>query len=208
MIELKNVSKILDHQTVLSNVNLVLKSGNIYGFVGRNGSGKSMLFRAISGLILPTEGTIIIDGKDLKTNINVNEIGVMIEKPKFLYNLSGFENLQMLAAINKKVDDEHLIEILKKLHLEDVKDKKYGKYSLGMKQKLGIAQAIMENQKIIILDEPFNGLDDSSVDSLRKLLLELKDEGKLVLIATHLKEDIELLCDEVFRMDAGKIVIK
>lgn len=206
MIELKNVSKVIDKQAVLSDINLKLESGKIYGFVGRNGCGKTMLFRAICGLIFPTTGEIIINGETLKNDINIGNIGVMIEKPKFLPNLTGFENLQMLASINNKITDKEIEETLKLLQLYENKDKKYHKYSLGMKQKLGIAQAIMEKPDIIILDEPFNGLDDKSVESLRDILKELKKQNKTILIATHIKEDIEILCDEVYRLDSGRIV--
>ena len=206
MIELKNINKTIDHQPILSDINLKLENGKIYGFVGRNGSGKTMLFRIICGLIFPTTGEVIINEQPLKNDINIGNIGVMIEKPKFLPNITGLENLKLLASINNKITDQDIEETLKLLQLYEHKDKKYHKYSLGMKQKLGIAQAIMEKPDIVILDEPFNGLDDSSVESLRNILKQLKSEHKTVLIATHLKEDIEVLCDEVYRLDGGKIV--
>ena len=206
MIELKNVSKTIEQQTILSDINLKLENGKIYGFVGRNGSGKTMLFRIICGLIFPTTGTVMINGIPLDNQVNIGNIGVMIEKPKFLPNITGFENLKLLASINNKITNQDIEETLKLLQLYENKDKKYHKYSLGMKQKLGIAQAIMEKPDIVILDEPFNGLDDSSVESLRSILKQLKQEKKTILIATHLKEDIEILCDEVYRLDGGKIV--
>lgn len=205
MIEINKVGKKIDNVIILDNITLKLYEGNIYGFVGRNGSGKTMLFRTICGLIFPDEGEIIINNQKLNKNINYGNIGVLIEKPKFINSLSGFENLKILASLNNKISDSDINQILKKFELYDYKDKKYHKYSLGMKQKLGIVQAIMENPDIIILDEPFNGLDDGSVKMLRNILMELKKQNKIILIATHLKEDIEILCDYVYRMDGGKI---
>lgn len=198
MISIKNVTKIIDKQEVLKEINITFEKNKTYAIVGRNGSGKSMLLRLICGLIKPTDGSVEINSNDAS-------FGVLIEKPKFLGDLTGFENLEVISDINKKIGEKEINDILKKVNLYEEKNKKYKKYSLGMKQKLGIAQAIMENPDIILLDEPFNGLDNKSVHSVRNLLLELKKKGKLIVIATHNKEDIEILCDEVYEMDNGII---
>jgi ABC-2 type transport system ATP-binding protein len=207
MIDLKNVSKTIGNEEVLNDITLELKKGKIYGFVGRNGSGKSMLFKAICGFIIPTKGRILIDGKDInETGSFPNDIRALIEKPSFLPDISGIENLQVLAKIQNKIGIEEIEKTLRDVGLVENKDKKVKNYSMGMKQKLGIAQVLMENPKILVLDEPFNGLDKSSVEELRKTLLLKKREGRLILVASHIKEDIEILCDEVYYMDAGKIV--
>jgi len=203
---LKNVSKKFDGNYVLQDVNLNLDEGKIYGFVGRNGSGKTVLLNIICGFIKPTDGQVLVNGVDIyKTKTFPKDTRALIEKPKFLSNFTGMKNLELLASINKSITTLDIEETLKKVNLYEEKDKLYQKYSLGMKQKLGIAQVLMENPKIIILDEPFNGLDDNSADKIRKLLLEEKKLGKLIIIATHIKDDIEKLCDIVFKFDSGKI---
>ena len=207
MIKLNKVSKTLDHQLILEDITAEFEKGKIHGIIGRNGCGKSMLFRLICGLIEPDTGTVEIDGKPQKEALQeADTIGALIEKPKFLENLSGLENLMLLASIHHKVEKEEIATWMDRFGLETEKNKKYGKYSLGMKQKLGIIQALMEHQSIIILDEPFNGLDQNSVEIVRKILLQKKEEGTTVLLASHIKEDILLLCDRVYEMDAGKIV--
>ena len=191
---------------ILDDINLNLKSGNVYGFFGRNGSGKTMLFRAITTLIYPTSGDVIIDGKSIITDdYDLRKIGLLLEEPGFYPHLTGFENLSMLYQINNKRDDKHINKMLKSVGLEEKSSKKYKEYSLGMKQKLRIAQAIMENQELIILDEPTNGLDETSIKIVHEIIKKLKKENKLILIASHNKDDLRLLCDKVFKIDAGHI---
>ncbi len=205
MIEIKNVFKTIDKQQVLKDINLTLEDGKTYAIIGHNGSGKSMLLRLICGLISPDTGSVLINKEELKNNINKYNFGVLIEKPKFLNNLTGFENLEILASINNKINSNDIDQILKSVDLYDEKDKKYRNYSLGMKQKLGIAQALMENPDIILLDEPFSALDKQSTKKIRELILKLKKQDKLIIIATHSKEDVNLLCDEVLEMESGMI---
>ncbi len=205
MIEIKNVSKTIDKRIVLKNINLKLESGKTYGIVGPNGSGKSMLLRLICGLISPDNGCVLINKEELKNNINKYNFGVLIEKPKFLNNLTGFENLEILASINHKITNDDIDQILKSVNLYKEKNQKYRTYSLGMKQKLGIAQALMEDPDIILLDEPFSALDKESSKQIRNILLKLKKQDKLIIIATHSKEDIDTLCDEVLEMEEGNI---
>lgn len=206
LIVIKELSKRYGEIEVLHNINLAMKAGTIVGFVGRNGSGKTMLMKHICGLVHPSEGEIWICGKKLEKRGEISDnIGAIIENPGFLPEYSGFQNLKLLAMIQRKITDEKIREILKLVGLENVGKKHVGKYSLGMKQRLGIAQAIMENPDILILDEPMNGLDNEGVEEVRTLLISLKEKGKLIIIASHTREDIEFLCDEVYRMEKGKI---
>ena len=205
-IEIKNVTKKIDKEMLLNDISLSLNSGTIYGLVGRNGSGKSMLLKTICGFVKPDKGYVIVNGEDIyKNNTFPKNTAALIERPNYLPELTGFENLKMLASINKKIDDTEILNTLKKVNLLDEKDKKFKKYSLGMKQKLGIAQVLMENPDIMILDEPFNGLEEESANKIRKILLEEKEKGKLIIIATHIKEDIDELCHVIFHIDKGKI---
>ena len=205
-LKVKNYSKKIKDKLVLDDINLNLKSGNVYGFFGRNGSGKTMLFRAITTLIYPTSGDVIIDVKSIITDYyDLRKIGLLLEEPGFYPHLTGFENLSMLYQINNKRDDKHINKMLKSVGLEEKSSKKYKEYSLGMKQKLRIAQAIMENQELIILDEPTNGLDETSIKIVHEIIKKLKKENKLILIASHNKDDLRLLCDKVFKIDAGHI---
>ncbi len=205
----KNYTKKIKDKIILDNINLELLSGNVYGFYGRNGSGKTMLFRAISTLIFPTNGDILIDGKSIiKNKYDLSNFGVLIEMPNFYPYLSGFDNLDMLYRINNKKDKQHIDDILKKFDLYDNRNKKYREYSLGMKQKLRIAQAIMEDQQIIILDEPTNGLDEKSIHDLHNIILELKEKKKIILLASHNMEDLKFLCDKIFYISDGKLKSK
>ena len=207
-IEINNLSKTLDNNIILDNINMSLESGNIYGFIGRNGSGKTMLLKVICGFVKPTSGTILINDENaLANNYFNNEIRALIEKPNFINNLSGFDNLKLLAGINNKIDDKTILTWLDKVNLLEEKDKLYSKYSLGMKQKLGIVQALMEDTKIILLDEPLNGIDENSINIIRNILLEEKNKDKLIIIATHIKEDIEKLCNIIYHFDSGKVTI-
>ena len=165
-----------------------------------------MLLKTICGFVKPDKGYVIVNGEDIyKNNTFPKNTAALIERPNYLPELTGFENLKMLASINKKIDDTEILNTLKKVNLLDEKDKKFKKYSLGMKQKLGIAQVLMENPDIMILDEPFNGLEEESANKIRKILLEEKEKGKLIIIATHIKEDIDELCNVIFHIDKGKI---
>lgn len=205
-IELKNVSKSFKKIKVIDDVSISFESGHIYGFYGRNGSGKSVLQKIISGLYTPTTGTVLIDGVDINaTGTYPSNMRVLIEKPAFFPDISGLENLKLLADINKTIDEKKILEILELVNLTEEKNKKYSKYSLGMKQKLGVAQAIMEDPDILILDEPFNGIEQATVDKLTEYLLEKKKEGKLIIVSTHIKEDLTKLSDKIFVFDNGKV---
>ena len=203
-IEVNNYTKIIKGMTVLDNVNLTLEKGSISLIVGGNGSGKTMLLRALSGLIFPTSGEILIDGKKLIFNEKFPvDIGICIEQNGMQSNISGFENLAYLANINKIIDEK---EILRYMKLFDIyRYKKFKKYSLGMKKKLALIQAVMENQDLMIFDEPLNGLDEKSIDVFVKLLEEEKAKGKTIIIATHKQNIFENILDRVFEMYHGRL---
>lgn len=181
-VKIEHVTKRFGEDIVLQEVNLSLKTGNVYGIVGNNGSGKTVLMKCICGFLPVTTGTIFVFGKKIGHDVDFPEsLGVIIETPGFLTQYTGFKNLEILADMKKPV----------------------GKYSLGMRQRLGIAQAIMEDPLFLILDEPFNGLDKHGVEEIRELLLDLKAAGKTILLASHNEEDIRILCDHVYEMDGG-----
>lgn len=206
MIELKNVYKELDQNIILDYINLKIKDKTIVGIVGRNGSGKSMMFRAICGLIIPDSGEIIINGNNItKKNAFSQDIRALIEKPNFIENSSALDNLLLLASIQKKIGKEEILKYLKQFGLYEVRNKAVGKYSLGMKQKLGIIQVLMEDPQIMIFDEPFSGLDKQSVKDVKKILLDEKKKGKTILIASHIDSDLKGLCDEFYEMDVGRL---
>ena len=206
IIEIKEISKSFRGVKVLKNVSMTLESGHIYGFIGHNGSGKTVLLKLICVFFEPTTGEILFNGTNIiKNNEYPPSTRALIERPTFISELSGKENLELLAKIQKKIGEKEIENALEKVGLEKEKDKLYYKYSLGMKQKLGIAQVLMEDPQILILDEPFNGLDDESAKNIRQILLEEKKNGKLIILATHLKEDIELLCDELYKFDDGVV---
>ncbi|NKF07208.1 ATP-binding cassette domain-containing protein [Clostridium gasigenes] len=205
-IEINNLDKKIKENLILSNINLKLEKGNIYGIIGRNGSGKTMLFRAICGLIKPTNGNVLIDGKLLGKDIGFPpSCGVIIESCGFWSQYTGYENLKKLASIKNIITDKEIEDILVMVGLDPNDKRQFKKYSLGMKQKLAIAQAIMEKPEILILDEPTNALDEESVDIVRNIILKEKERGALVIIASHNKEDINHLADFKFKMDMGKI---
>lgn len=204
VIEIQDVSKRFGGHVVLNHITASFREGNIYGIMGRNGSGKTVLLECICGLMHQDEGTILVNGKTIGKEIDIAEnIGVIIETPGFLPNYSGFRNLQFLMGVSKKIEPRAISAAMKLVGLNPDDKKKVGKYSLGMRQRLGIAQAIMENPDILILDEPMNGLDKEGVTEMRQLFLQKKAEGKLILLASHNREDIELLCDEVYEMEKG-----
>lgn len=205
-LEIKDISKKIGEDYVLREINLSMDKGRIYGLQGKNGCGKSMLMRVICGLVLPTEGKVIIDGEELGKDISFpRSIGVLIEKPGFLDSYSGYQNLKMLASIQGRIKEEGILKAIQRVGLEDVMHKKYKKYSLGMKQKLGIAAAILERPDIVILDEPANALDEKSEEKLWEIVREEKERGALVIVSCHTSEILETVTDQIFRMDGGKI---
>ncbi len=195
-----NVSKQLKGKTILSNIYLNLKSGNIYGFVGENGSGKTMLFRAIS------EGEILLNEKVLHKDMKVlPNLGIMIENAGLYPELTGLDNLKLLAKLNRKIGEAEIREAIKKVGLDADDKRTFRKYSLGMKQRIVFAQAIMEKPDILLLDEPTNALDEKGVNSIRQIIYEEKQRGALILIASHNKEDIQILSDEIYHVENGTV---
>lgn len=206
-IDIKNINKTIGNNVVLDNISISLEKGKIYGFRGKNGSGKTMLFRAICGLINVDSGEIIIDNKVLGKDISFpNSLGVLIEYPGFLDNLTGFRNLKYLAEIKGIISDKDIEEAIKKVGLDPKDTRKFKKYSLGMKQRLGIAQAIMEDPELIILDEPTNALDIDGVKLINDIILDMKSKGKTILIANHDKEELESVADKILFVDRGRII--
>ena len=205
-VEINGVSKRFKDRVILEDVNMVLEPNHIYGFIGPNGSGKTLLLKMIWGFYIPTTGEILINGENIiKKKEYPKDTGALIEKPSFLPDLTGYQNLQLLANIQNKVTETHIKEIMDVVGLTEFKDQKYNTYSLGTKQKLGIAQAIMEDQKLIILDEPFNGLDEESAKKIRSYLLKEKEKGKLIILSTHIKEDVKRLADTLYMFENGKV---
>ena len=206
-IELIGVNKYIRKNPILLDINLELDPGNIYGFKGQNGCGKTMLMRMIGGLILPNSGEVRIDGKVLHKDIAYPEsIGALIENPAFLGSYTGRENLRMLARLSDGIGNEDVDRAIESVGLDPNDKRKYRQYSLGMKQKLGIANAVMGEPDIIMLDEPINALDEESVKKIRVMLRGLRDKGKLLIIACHDREEIEYLSDEIILMHEGRIV--
>lgn len=205
-IEVRNYTKKIKKRPVLQNVNAHFESGKIYGLHGRNGSGKTMLLRAICGLILPTEGEVVIDGKTVGKDIEFPEsVGIIIENMTMLPDYTAFDNLKILAKIKKIATDNDIRNAIETVGLDPDNKKKVRAFSLGMKQKLNIAQAIMEHPDLYLLDEPTNALDEETVKKIRELLLKLKNDGSLIIIASHNKEDLDVLCDEIYELSDGRI---
>ena len=203
-VEIEGVTKRFGEDLVLKKVDLILERGKVYGIVGNNGSGKTVLMKCICGFLPLTAGTIRVFGKRIGVDRDFPEsLGLIIETPGFLTNQTGIQNLKILADLNRKIGETEIRQVLKKVGLDPDMKKPVGKYSLGMRQRLGIAQAIMEDPKFLILDEPFNGLDKNGVAEIRSLLLELKKEGQTILLASPTEEDIRILCDRVYEMDGG-----
>ena len=206
IIEMENVVKKIKNKVVVDNVSLKMKSGKIYGLKGVNGSGKTMLIRLICGLIIPSEGYIEINGEKLGKNLQFpKSIGVLIENPVFLDNYSGFDNLKILASIKDEIGDDGIRDAIVRVGLKPDR-KKYKKYSLGMKQRLGIAAAIMEHPDIIVLDEPTNALDAGGVEMVKRLLIEEKNRGALIIIACHDSQVLNWLADEIIYIENGKVI--
>ncbi|MFE5430747.1 ABC transporter ATP-binding protein [Peribacillus simplex] len=200
LLEINNVTKVINKKTVLKDINLSLIEGKAYGFVGHNGSGKTMLLRLILGLI-HSKPEVKFHKKDIS-------FGAIIENPGFILGLSGFQNLKLLAGIRRKINDDRIIETLKMVGLDPKNKKTVKTYSLGMKQKLAIAQAIMEEPDVLVLDEPTNGLDADSVLKIRELIINQSKMGKTIILTSHNSQDIEILCDEYFELENGEIVGK
>lgn len=206
-IEVNNLCKSFKNDEVITDINLTFESGKIYGLYGRNGSGKSVFLKLLCGIYLPSSGNVLFDG------VNYNELGdypkdlrVLIEKPAFFPNMTGYDNLKILADIQNKIGESEIAFALDVVNLFEERDKQFCKYSLGMKQKLGIAQVIMENPSVMIFDEPFNGIE---IDSVRKIINYLKEEkkkGKIIIVSTHIKDDLNELADEIIYFDNGKIL--
>jgi ABC-2 type transport system ATP-binding protein len=203
-IEIKSINLIIKKTEILKSISIDFEKGRIHGLIGRNGSGKTMLMKCICGFVKPTNGTIIVDGKQIGKDCDFPEnAGIIIETPGFIPYYSGYKNLKLLADLNKKINSDKIKESMRQVGLDPNLKRHVKKYSLGMKQRLGLAQAIMENPDLLILDEPMNGLDKDGVADMRKYLLNLKKQGKTILIASHSAEDIEILCDTVCEMDKG-----
>lgn len=205
MVEVRNACKLFKETAALKNVSISFERGHIHGIIGRNGSGKTVLFKCICGFMILTSGEIVINGEKVKPSAYQN-IGIIIENPGFIGSLSGYKNLKLLAGIHGKTSDDDIKNTLLKVGLDPEIRKHVRKYSLGMRHRLGIAQAIMEKPKLLILDEPMNGLDKQGVIEMRSLFKDLKKEGVTIILSSHYSEDIESLCDTVCEMDAGKLI--
>lgn len=203
-IQIENLSKIIQGAAVLSHVNISMESGKIYGLLGRNASGKTMLMRAICGLIRPTEGRILIDGKEQWKDFSYPpDLGMLIETPSFLTEYTGYENLEMLCSIQKKITKSEIFTVLERVGLQPEDKRVVRKYSLGMKQRLGIACAIMEHPKLLVLDEPFNALDVDGFELVKEIILEEKQKGTLIILACHNHEELETLSDVIYKVEQG-----
>lgn len=207
IIKVENVSKIIRGNSVIEHISMELTSGKVFGFRGINGSGKTMLMRLIAGLIYPTKGQITVDNKILGRDINFQEnMGLLIENPAFLDNYSGFANLKLLSSIQDKIDDKQIRRTLERVGLEPDSKKKYKKNSLGMKQKLGIAAAVLEKPELLILDEPANALDEEGVERLKKIVQEEKERGALIILSCHDAYLLEEMSDVIYLLQDGKLL--
>lgn len=203
----EKINKTIRKKVILSDVSLNLESGKIYGFAGRNGSGKTMLFRALSGLMGIDSGSIVWNKKTLHKDFSVlPSLGIVIENAGLYPNLTGVQNLTYLANLTKRIEQDEIVRAISRVGLDPQDKRRYGKYSLGMKQRLVIAQAIMEKPDVIMLDEPTNALDESGVEEIRQVILEEKERGALILLASHNKEDIRILADELYRVENGQVM--
>lgn len=206
MIDINALTLTIRTTEILKNITVHFEKGSIHGLIGRNGSGKTMMMKCICGFVRSTSGTILVDGKQVGKDTDFpKSIGIIIETPGFIPYYSGYKNLKLLADLNKKISKEKIKDIMRQVGLDPEMKRHVRKYSLGMRQRLGLAQAIMESPDLLILDEPMNGLDKDGVADMRKHLLNLKEQGKTILIASHSAEDIEVLCDTVCEMDKGTL---
>ena len=201
-----DVSKSIGGKAVLSNVSLCLESGNVYGFSGRNGSGKTMLFRALSGLMKTDSGTVVWDGRTVGKDFSVLPgLGIVLENAALFPDLTGMQNLMYLAGLTRRIGRREIEGAMARAGLDPADKRAYRKYSLGMKQRLAVAQAVMEKPDVLMLDEPTNGLDDAGVEKIRQIILKEKERGALILLASHNKEDMALLADTLYRMENGRV---
>ena len=206
IIDINNIDLTIGKTNILKNITVSFDEGKIHGLIGRNGSGKTVLFKSICGLVKLNSGEITVNGDVIGKDVSIiKNAGVIIEEPGLLRYKSGMKNLEYLYMINNKLDRKYLMTVMEKVGLDPKSRKKVGKYSMGMRQRLAIGQAIMENPEILILDEPMNGLDNHGVEDMRKIFLELKNIGKTILLASHNREDIDVLCDKVYEMDRGEL---
>ncbi|ADU21943.1 ATP-binding cassette domain-containing protein [Ruminococcus albus] len=207
MIEVQGLSLTISKTEILKHIDIRLESGKIHGLIGRNGSGKTMLMKCICGFVRPTAGSVTVAGKQIGKDCDFPEsVGLIIETPGFIPYYSGYRNLKLLADLNKRISKDKIRSTMQTVGLDPDLKRHVRKYSLGMRQRLGLAQAIMENPDLLILDEPMNGLDKEGVADMRKYLLDLKAQGKTILIASHSAEDISVLCDTVCEMDKGVLM--
>lgn len=207
VLNIKNATKSFKNNLIFQNVNLTIEKGKGYGFIGPNGSGKSILFKCICGLSKLTSGQIVYQNQIIgKDQDFIHDAGVIIETPEFINDLSGFRNLKIIADIKKSISNQEIYDTLKLLGLYEYRNVKVGKYSLGMKQKLRLAQSFMENPSILILDEPMNGLDKSSIKLVRELIKSRIENGSTLLLTSHNREDIDYLCDEIYEIDNHSIL--
>ena len=204
MIELAKVTKTFKKEQVLKETTVTFEKGEITGIIGRNGSGKTVLMKIICGLLSPDSGMVVVNGEKIGKDVDFpSDIGIIIETPSFVPHQSAFTNLKNLAAIQGKIKDDRISEVIELVGLDPNEKKRVGKFSLGMRQRLGIAQAVMENPSLLVLDEPMNGLDKNGVEDMRRLFIRLREEGKTILLCSHNSEDIAVLCDEVYEMEKG-----
>lgn len=204
IISINNLGLVIKKDTILSDINIEFEQGKIHGIVGRNGSGKTMLMKCICGFVKPTVGEVYVEGQKIGKDVDFPQnVGIIIETPGFIPYYSGYRNLKILAGLRRKIGSVEIKEAMKVVGLEGAEHKLVRKYSLGMRQRLGLAQAMMEKPDIYILDEPMNGLDNDGVEDMRKILLDLKKQGKTILLVSHNSEDIKLLCDEIYYIDKG-----
>jgi ABC-2 type transport system ATP-binding protein len=208
-IAIDHLVKRFKETTVLNDITLNFESGKIHGLIGRNGSGKTMLLKVICGFVPPTSGSVTVDGRVVGKDIDIpDNMGIIIEAPGFLPQYTAYKNLMLLAMIKGGVSKDKIIASIERVGLDSSSKKHVGKYSLGMRQRLGLAQAIMEDPDILLLDEPMNGLDNHGVDDIRVLLQSLKEAEKTIILASHSKEDIEILCDTVTELDKGTVIMQ
>ena len=208
IVSMENVSKSFGSECVLRNVSCTFEAGKIHGIIGKNGSGKTILMKLICGLTLPTSGEVRVRGQRIGKDVDVPpDIGALIDAPGFLSYHSGRKNLRYLAQLNRKINDDGVRAAMERVGLDYTSKKLVGKYSLGMRQRLGIAQAIMENPEILLLDEPMNSMDKQGSENIRQLILELRAEGKTIFLASHIPQDIDILCDTVHEIDAGCLMV-
>lgn len=205
IIELVHESKVFGSETVINDVSLSIDDSKVHGFIGKNGSGKSVLFKLILGLFLPTKGTIEVFGNKTTAGIFPDNVGAILDKSGFVPNYSAFDNLKLLASIRGIISDQQIKDSITFVGLQPNNKKTYKKFSLGMKQRLAIAQAIMEKPDLLVLDEPMNGLDEKGVQEIREYLTTLKQEGKTILLASHNMDDIKMLCDEIYEIKEGVV---